>query len=75
MLMLSRRTGERVVIGDNVTVTVVEITGQTVRLGIAGPEDVSVYREEVWLAVQAENKAAAETSADALPADLLKERR
>jgi len=74
MLMLSRRAGERVMIGDEVTVTVVEISGQTVRLGISGPDEVPVYREEVWLAVQAENRAAAESSA-ALPDDLLEQGR
>ena len=54
-------------IGDDVSVTVVEVTGQTVRLGIAGPAEVPVYREEIWLAVQAENQAAAESAANALP--------
>lgn len=70
MLMLSRRPGERVMIGDDVIVTVLEVNGQTVRLGIAGPATVPIYREEVWLAVQAQNRAAAESSADALPAAL-----
>jgi carbon storage regulator len=63
MLILARREGERVVIGGDVTVTVMEITGQTVRLGIAGPDDMPIYREEIWLAVQAENQAASEASA------------
>ena len=75
MLMLSRRPGERVVIGEDVTVTVLEVSGQTVRLGISGPKEVPVYREEVWLAVQAENQAASESSADALPGDLLQKPR
>lgn len=66
MLILTRRPGERVVIGGDVTVTVMEVTGQTVRLGIAAPKGLPVYREEIWLAVQAENIAAAESSADAL---------
>lgn len=66
MLILTRRPGERVVIGDEVTVTVMEITGQTARLGIDAPKGLPVYREEIWLAVKAENMAAAESSA-ALP--------
>jgi carbon storage regulator len=70
MLILARRPGERVVIGGNVVVTVMEITGQTVRLGIAAPEDLPVYREEIWLAVQSENLAAAQSSPDSLPAQL-----
>lgn len=69
MLILTRRPGERVVIGDDVTVTVMEVTGQTVRLGIAAPKGLPVYREEIWLAVQAENQAAA-SSADALPSSV-----
>jgi len=62
-------------IGDDVTVTVLEVSGQTVRLGISGPEEIPVYREEVWLAVQAENQAASESSPDALPGDLLQKPR
>ncbi len=67
MLILTRRPWERVVIGDEVTVTVMEVSGQTVRLGIAAPKGLPVYREEIWLAVQAENMAAAESEASALP--------
>jgi carbon storage regulator len=59
MLILTRRTGERVVIGDDVLVTVMAISGSTVRLGIAAPDGVSIYREEIWLAVKDENRAAA----------------
>ncbi|HEY7933167.1 MAG TPA: carbon storage regulator CsrA [Solirubrobacteraceae bacterium] len=66
MLILARRPGERVVIGDEVLVTVIEIKGQTVRLGIAAPQGISIYREEIWIAVREENRAAA-ASADALP--------
>lgn len=66
MLILTRRPGERVVIGEEITVTVMEVAGQTVRLGIAAPKELPVYREEIWLAVQAENIAAAESGADAL---------
>jgi carbon storage regulator len=62
MLILTRRPGERVVIGEGITVTVMEVAGQTVRLGIAAPKDLPVYREEIWLAVQAENLAAAQSA-------------
>jgi carbon storage regulator len=68
MLILTRRAGERVVIGEDVLVTVMEVSGQTVRLGIAAPQGVPIYREEIWLAVKEENRAAAEAAADALPA-------
>lgn len=67
MLILTRRPGERVVIGEEITVTVMEVTGQTVRLGIAAPKDLPVYREEIWLAVQAENVAAAESAFETPP--------
>ncbi len=68
MLILTRRAGERVVIGDDVLVTVMEVSGQTVRLGIAAPQGLPIYREEIWLAVKEENRAAAEVAVDALPA-------
>lgn len=69
MLILTRRAGERVVIGEDVLVTVMEVSGQTVRLGIAAPQGLPIYREEIWLAVKEENRAAAEAAADALPAE------
>jgi carbon storage regulator len=67
MLILTRRPGERVVIGDEILVTVMGVSGHTVRLGIAAPGGVPIYREEIWLAVREENRAAAEAQADALP--------
>jgi carbon storage regulator len=68
MLILTRRPGERVVIGDEILVTVMGVSGHTVRLGIAAPGGVPIYREEIWLAVREENRAAAAAQADALPA-------
>jgi carbon storage regulator len=68
MLILTRRPGERVVIGDDILVTVMGVSGHTVRLGIAAPGGVPIYREEIWLAVREENRAAAAAQADALPA-------
>jgi carbon storage regulator len=67
MLILTRRPGERVVIGDEILVTVMGVSGHTVRLGIAAPEGVPIYREEIWLAVKEENRAAAAAMADAIP--------
>lgn len=49
--------------------TAMTISGHTVRLGIEAPQGVSVYREEIWLAVREENRAAAEAGADALPTE------
>ena len=49
MLVLTRRVNERIVIGDDVVVTVLEVRGEQVRLGIEAPRDVKVFREEVLL--------------------------
>jgi len=54
------------VIGDEILVTVMSVSGHTVRLGIAAPAGVPIYREEIWLAVTEENRAAAEAAGDAL---------
>jgi carbon storage regulator len=67
MLILTRRPGERVVIGEDIMITVMGVSGHTVRLGIEAPDGISIYREEIWLAVKAENQAAAAAGADALP--------
>jgi len=53
MIVIPRRVGESVVIGDKITVTVVEIQGDTVRLGIEHPPDVTVHRREVYEALHA----------------------
>ena len=58
MLILSRRPGESVMIGDDVTVTVLAIKGNQVRLGFAAPQDVAVHREEVYERIRAERATA-----------------
>lgn len=55
MLVLSRKTDERIIIGDEITITVIEIRGDKVRLGIDAPKHVSVHREEVYDAIKEEN--------------------
>jgi len=67
MLILTRRPGERVVIGEEILVTVMAVSGHTVRLGIEAPQGFPIYREEIWLAVMEENRAAAEAAPDDLP--------
>ncbi len=59
MLRLERRVGERVVLGDEIVVEVLEVRGQIVKLGFEAPRSVRIYREEIWLAVKRENEAAA----------------
>jgi carbon storage regulator len=54
MLILTRRVGETVVIGDDITVTVLGVKGNQVRLGVNAPKDVAVHREEVYERIQAE---------------------
>lgn len=55
MLVLSRKRKEKIVIGDSITITVIEILGDKVRLGIEAPLDVTVHREEVYEAIKREN--------------------
>lgn len=55
MLVLSRKKNESIIINDNITVTVVEIRGDKVRLGIDAPKEVSVHRREVYEAIQSQN--------------------
>jgi carbon storage regulator len=54
MLILTRRVGEALVVGTEVTVTVISVKGNQVRIGISAPKDVAVHREEVFDRVQAE---------------------
>ncbi len=67
MLIITRRAGERIMVGDDVVVEIMEIVGNSVRIGIAAPRSVPVYREELWTTVKQENEAAAGANADELP--------
>ncbi len=66
MLVLTRRSGESVMIGDDVVVTVLEVRGDVVRLGIGAPRDIQVHREEVYRELQAANQEAASPTDDAV---------
>ena len=68
MLIITRRAGEKLMIGDDVVVEIMEIVGNQVRVGIQAPQSVRVYREEIWLAVKEENRAAASDAPATLPA-------
>ncbi len=67
MLVITRKAGERICLGDDVTITVLEIAGSTVRLGIDAPAEIPVFRHEIWAAVKEENRAAAQASIKDLP--------
>jgi carbon storage regulator len=68
VLIITRKPGEKIMLGDDVVVHVMEIVGNSVRVGIQAPRSLPVYREEIWDAVRQENQAAAQAAPDALPA-------
>ena len=64
MLILTRRMGEALMIGDNVTVTVLGIKGNQVRIGVLAPKDIGVHREEIYARIRQEK----ESNGEAVPA-------
>jgi carbon storage regulator len=68
VLVLSRRSHESIRIGDNIVITVLEVRGDHVRLGIDAPSDVEVHRQEVYEAIQSANVSAASPTPDAVAA-------
>lgn len=71
MLVLTRRLNQSIKIGDDIEITVIEVRGDQVRLGVSAPRDVSVHRKEVYLQIQQENQAAAQSSAEGVSLDAL----
>jgi len=71
MLALTRKVGERIVIGDNIVVTVVSIKGDNIRMTIEAPKEIKIYRGEIFDAIAAENRQAA-VSKDLTELDILK---
>jgi carbon storage regulator len=68
MLVLTRRSQQSIMIGKDVVITVLEVRGDQVRIGVSAPRDVEVHREEVFLELQEANRSAASPSAEALSA-------
>ena len=62
MLVLTRKTDESIIIGDNIAITVVAVEGDQVRLGVTAPKDIAVHRQEVYEQIKKENLEAAQSS-------------
>lgn len=77
MLVLTRRIGESLVIGDEVVIRVLDVKGDVVRIGVDAPRHVQIHRQEVYEAVMAANRAAAASSDEGLSAlqDAVQQRR
>ena len=61
MLILSRKINEKIMIGDDISVSIIEIRGDQVRIGVDAPKAIKVFRQEVFDAIRSENRAAAES--------------
>lgn len=59
MLILSRKVNEKIMIGEDISLTIIEIRGDQVKIGVEAPKSVKVFRQEVYEAIQNENRAAA----------------
>lgn len=68
MLVLSRQRDETIIIGDDIEITVVDIRGDKVRLGVTAPKSISVHRKEVYDAIRRENREAAQVKPEDLSA-------
>jgi len=64
MLILSRKINEKIMIGEDISVSIIEIRGDQVRIGVDAPKVVKVFRQEVFDAIKAENKAAAQSAVE-----------
>ena len=69
MLTLTRKKGEAIVLNNDIEIKILEIRGEQIKIGISAPRDVSIYRKEVYLQIQEENKASIELNS----LDILKE--
>lgn len=68
MLVLTRKKGQRIVVGDDIYITVLDVKGEQVQIGVDAPREISIHREEVYEDIQAENLRARESTAAALQA-------
>lgn len=66
MLILSRKTDQQIKIGEDITLTIIEIRGDQVKIGVEAPKSVKVFRQEVYSAIKSENAAASELNPNAI---------
>jgi carbon storage regulator len=69
VLIITRRPGEKIIVGDDVVIEVIEVSGSSVRVGIQAPKSIPVYREEIWQSVKQENAAAAAADPEQFPSE------
>ncbi|MDR3114150.1 MAG: carbon storage regulator CsrA [Treponema sp.] len=62
MLILSRKINEKIMIGEDISISIIEIQGEHIRIGVDAPKSVKVFRQEVFDSIKSENKAAAEST-------------
>jgi len=62
MLVLTRKRNESIIIGDEIKITIVEVKGEQVKIGISAPKQISVHREEIYMEIQNENQLAAKST-------------
>ncbi len=68
MLILSRKTNQKICVGDSIEITIIDVRGDQVKIGVQAPKSVKVFRKEIYDEIQRENKAALETGdIDSLP--------
>ena len=69
MLVLTRKTGQKLIIANNIEITVLETKGETVKIGIQAPKDISIYREEIYEEIKKANRQAQQESPQAADLD------
>lgn len=68
MLILSRKTDQQIKIGDDITITIIEVRGEQVKIGVEAPKSVKVFRQEVFSAIKSENNAASDVNTESISA-------
>ncbi|MDO9536608.1 MAG: carbon storage regulator CsrA [Bacillota bacterium] len=64
MLVLTRKKGQSIIVGDGIEISVVDVNGDSVRIGVSAPREISIYRREIYEAIREENISAARTASE-----------